>query len=190
MGLGVGPPPVLTALTGRGAVRVPQPPPPHHPQGTQGSDTHTHTHTNMSLRGVHTHTNTHDCKINEHTAAPNFGILVSWIGKQEACSTPMGTLSMHALTHAPPPPPIHPRTDDAKRPNPSKAEATRALVGSRISSGCRQSKKSHDHRRLGAFLQEAGARLQPRTHGLLKRMAAQPHLLWIPIMNNVTAHRS
>ena len=37
-----------------------------------------------------THTHTHDCKTNEHNAAQNVRFLVSWIVKQEACSTPIG----------------------------------------------------------------------------------------------------
>ena len=43
-----------------------------------------------------------------------------------------------AHTHAP----AHAHADDAKRPNPSKAEATQALVDSGFSSGRKQSKKS------------------------------------------------
>ena len=32
----------------------------------------------------------HDCKTNEHNAAQNARFLISWIVKQEACSTPIG----------------------------------------------------------------------------------------------------
>ena len=43
------------------------------------------------------HAHAHDCKTNEHNAAQNVSFLVSWIIKQEACSTP--TLHTHTHTH-------------------------------------------------------------------------------------------
>ena len=44
------------------------------------------------------HTHTHNCKTNEHNAAQNVRFLVSWIVKQEACSTPIGAFLQYTHT--------------------------------------------------------------------------------------------
>ena len=64
-------------------------------------------------------------------------------------------LSRHTHTHTH----THTRmTQSDQSPEPASTGQAQALVGSRFSSGRKQSNKSHDHQRLGAFLQEAGAR--------------------------------